>query len=1107
MKRFSFFVLSGVLVLVLGRTDVWAQATAQISGTARDQSGAVLPGVEITATQTDTGISRNTVSNENGSYVMPNLALGPYRLEAVLPGFRTYAQTGIVLQVNSNPVINVTLEVGQVSEHVDVQANAALVETRSSTVGSVVENQRILELPLNGRNVTDLITLAGGAVQQGTTSQNFYAGQPVLAVAGSAGWGTDYTLDGSDHLNFVSGTSMIMPFPDATQEFKVENGGVTAQRGTPTAVAAVTKSGTNTFHGDLFEYVRNDLFNATQYFAAIDKGTGRKARSTLKRNQFGGTLGGPIVANKLFFFGGYQGTTQRQDPANTETFIPTPAILAGDWTTFASPACNGGRQVTLRAPFVNNRIDPSLYSKPAMFLLNWKGNLPFPSTSDPCGRLTYGTPTANNLGLVVGKIDYQKSVKHSLFARVLIAPDNILNPKGSNTNLLQDTGWRNSLASSYTLGSTYLVSPDTIQGFRLAVNRTAVHFKNVGPGYLFTWCNAGVNIYCAPETTRVQSLSISGAFGVNSGFLDGHKYVATTYSMNDDVSTVRGSHQIAFGVTARYGTDYSFSNWASTTQFNFNGGATGAGLSDFLLGRPGSVLLARSNPHHVKGTTIGMYITDTWKATPKLTLNYGLRWDPYIPQEAEALYNFDYKRFQQGVKSTLFLNAPAGLYFRGDPGFPKDGVNPNWLQFGPRVGLGWDVTGDGRTSVRASYSLGYVYVPGDFRETYSGTGPWGNRVTLSSPVGGLQDPWLGVPGGNMFPYVLDKNAPFAPYAWIYTQPYNLRAPYSNAWNLSIQRQIGNDWLVSTTYMGSNMIHVWTNKSLNPAIYIPGGPCTLNGVTYNPCSTLGNTDARRRFSIERPDDGAKMGYVAEADDGATQTYHGMLLSVQRRAARGVTVSANYTLSHCVGDYATLYNPMAMHPYNTYTDPYNRRADRGNCESDRRQIFNVTTVAETPKFSNPILRVVAASWKISGIYRLSSGDPLNILAGSASSDSALNGVQNQRGNQLLANPYGDQSARPLSTYINPLAFAVPAAATMGNIGHNSLVGPRTWSFDVGLSRIFRIREMQQLEFRVEAFNVLNSFRPKDPGTSVNTSTFGQIRSAYDPRIMQFALKYVF
>src|SRR5712692_427646 len=355
MRRILFSICVGLIAVSTGPR-AWAQATAQISGVARDQSGAVLPGVEISATQTDTGISRNTVTNETGSYVLSNLALGPYRLEAALPGFRTFVQTGIVLQVNGSPAINVTLAVGQVTEQVEVQANAALVETRSSTVGSLVENEQILQLPLNGRTVTDLITLAGGAVQQAAVSANFVAGSPYLAISGGSAFGVDFTLDGANVLSFISGTSILMPFPDAMQEFKVETSGVNAQRGTPTAVAAVTKSGTNEFHGDLFEFMRNDLFNARNYFSPT--------HSTLKRNQFGGTLGGPMLKNKLFFFGGYQGTTTRQDPANIQAFIPTAAMLAGDWTTFASPACNGGRQITLRAPFVNNRTDPALYSKP-----------------------------------------------------------------------------------------------------------------------------------------------------------------------------------------------------------------------------------------------------------------------------------------------------------------------------------------------------------------------------------------------------------------------------------------------------------------------------------------------------------------------------------------------------------------------------------------------------------------------------------------------------------------------------------------------------------------------------------------------------------------------
>src|SRR5262245_60265720 len=510
VKRPLTIVFITLFAITLTSTGAFAQATAQISGTVRDQSGAVLPGVEITATQTETGVSRNTVSNETGSYVLPNLAVGPYRLEASLPGFRTFVQSGIVLQVNGSPVINAVLEVGQVSEQVEVQANASLVETRNSSVGQVIENQRILELPLNGREVTDLITLAGAAVQSRQARVTNGSDSVAISVAGGLGFSVEYTLDGANHANFVSGYNMNMPFPDALQEFKVENSGVTATHGGGgAAVAAVTKSGTNELHGSLFEFVRNDLFNARNYFATT--------HSTLKRNQFGGTLGGPIVKNKLFFFGGYQGTTIRFDPADIRAFIPTAATMAGDWTAITSPACNAGRQITLRAPFVNNKIDPALYSKPALFIVNWKGKLPFPATNNPCGEFTFGGAydsrvSTLNLSSYVAKVDYQKSAKHSLVGRVLIAPDNKPNPENFNTELLQSTGWRSSLSSSYTIGSTYLISTNTVHAFRLAVNRSAVHFSNVGPGELFNMCDAGVKIYCEPGITRINSLSITGGF-------------------------------------------------------------------------------------------------------------------------------------------------------------------------------------------------------------------------------------------------------------------------------------------------------------------------------------------------------------------------------------------------------------------------------------------------------------------------------------------------------------------------------------------------------------------------------------------------------------------
>src|SRR5262245_38007089 len=278
MKRIGFPLLGGIFLGLLFVESVFAQATAQISGTVRDQTGAVLPGVEIMATQSETGIARSTISNETGSYVLPNLPVGPYRLEVSLPGFRMFVQTGIVLEVNGSPVINPTLEVGQVTQTVEVQANAALVETRNSGVGQVMESQRILELPLNGRNVTELISLGGAAsVPNDGSSGRSISGQQNVRVAGGLSGSVHYSLDGANHSNPYDNLSLPLPFPDALQEFKVETSGLSASQGGSggAQASAVTKSGTNEFHGNLFEFVRNDLFNATEYFARVDPQTGK----------------------------------------------------------------------------------------------------------------------------------------------------------------------------------------------------------------------------------------------------------------------------------------------------------------------------------------------------------------------------------------------------------------------------------------------------------------------------------------------------------------------------------------------------------------------------------------------------------------------------------------------------------------------------------------------------------------------------------------------------------------------------------------------------------------------------------------------------------------
>jgi carboxypeptidase family protein len=1101
-------------VSILCNVSAWAQATAQISGTVRDQSGAVLPGVEVTATQTDTGVARNTVTNEVGVYVLANLPLGPYRIEATLPGFRTFVQTGIVLQVNASPVVNPVLEVGQVGEQIEVQANAALVETRTSSVGQVMENQRILELPLNGRNVTDLITLSGAAVLTQTVAARLFSGS-FIAIGGGVPTGTDYSLDGANHINFLTGVGLDLPFPDATQEFKVETGGLTANRGSSSAVAAVTKSGTNEFHGDLFEFVRNDLFNAKTYFAAVGS-DGNKVRSSLKRNQYGATIGGPVVKNKVFFFAGYQGTKLRSDAADTLGFIPTPAMMAGDWTAFASPACNAGRQIALRAPFVNNRIDPAQYSKVARYITD-KVLASVVEKPNECGQITYaGAITKTDNWQLVSKLDYQKSDKHSIFGRFLATRQFFPNGLALTKNLLRSgASGTDAMSTSYAIGDTYLIGASTVHSFRLSANR--IYNWQMGNSF-FSLCDAGATFfYCGNAPTWISTSTITGGFGFGSSFGGGDKghwqYLdPSSGQLNDDLNMVRGAHQLSFGGGALYGRMIEQARFADGGQLRFTGVATGLGMADFLTGKLSSLFQGQPNKHQANQFNVNAYVTDTWKMSPRLTMNGGLRWDPYLPQRIPdmftgvpgAVYNFDHNRFISGITSSVFKNAPAGFYYPGDPGFPGTaGIHDQLWHFTPRLGFAWDVKGDGRTAVRASYSYGYVFMTGIWREDTSGSNPWGGRTTLTAPAGGLDAPWQGYPGGSPFPYALDKNSPFAPRGLFLTQKADMQVPNVYSWNLSIQRQVGTDWLASASYIGTRTLHVWGQYAINPAVFLGFGPCTLDGVQYPTCSTATNTDARRVLSLERPRDGDKIGPMAEFDDGGVQKYHGMLLGLQRRAGRNLTFNANYTWSHCQGNYVDI-NQNGPPADETYTKPGDRNFDKGDCIADRRQLVNFTAVAQTPAFTNRTLQTLASGWTISGIYRWAAGAPLSV---NQATDIALSGTLLQRPNQVLATPYKDQSGRPLTQWLDPSAFAAQPTGTYGNVGYNSVLGPTTWSLDVSLSRGFKVREMQRMEFRAEAFNLTNSFRPGNPNTSLSNNTFGQIRTALDPRIMQFAVKYVF
>jgi hypothetical protein len=330
MKRCLTACLRGVLILLLTAGATWAQGTAQLSGTVRDESGAVLPGVTVTVTQTDTGLVRTFVTDDTGGYLLTNLPTGPYRLEVALQGFKTYVQTGIVLQVGGTPTINAVLGVGSLEESVTVEAAAPLVDVRSAGISTVVDNEAILELPLQGRQVTDLIVLAGAAVQTGGTARGLPGGV-YISVAGGLPFGVAYTLDGAEHNNPQSNAGLPMPFPDALQEFQVATSGLSADNGMKSGASdnAVTKSGTNVFHGGGFEFLRDFRFNAPDHFAAFGP-DGKQKNDGLRRNQLGGTMGGPIIRDKLFIFAGYPGSFNRQTTTSQISYEPSAQMLSGD---------------------------------------------------------------------------------------------------------------------------------------------------------------------------------------------------------------------------------------------------------------------------------------------------------------------------------------------------------------------------------------------------------------------------------------------------------------------------------------------------------------------------------------------------------------------------------------------------------------------------------------------------------------------------------------------------------------------------------------------------------------------------------------------------------
>ncbi len=1091
--RWGSVAILACLALIAPRAHAQAVAVAQVEGQVLDSSGAVVPSADVTMTENGRGIAHKATADPAGHYLLGNLPAGEYRLEAVAAGFKGYIQHNITLQVGQNIQINVTLQLGAVSERVEVTGNVGMVETRDNTISSVMDGSRVLDLPLNGRQATDLILLAGGAVTapggDQTGSKSFYS-STTISIAGGQSSGTNYMLDGGEHVDTFSNINLPFPFPDALQEFSVETSTLPARNGLHPGglVNVVTKSGTNALHGSLFEFFRNGDLNARNYFAAV--------HDSLKRNQFGGTVGGKIIKDKLFFFGGFQETINRQNPPQTTSYVPTAATLAGDFSTFDGAGClSSGKFKQLTdpsaggAPFPNDQIPVSRFNASSLKLV---GYMPTNLVQNGCGKVTYGVKANSNEYQYIGRIDYAISQKHAFFARYFDA-DYVLPPNWSATNILVTSSPGNAeRAQTITLGDIYTFTPTTINSFHAGFSRRrdnrGPNARDINPTTL------GVNIN--PYTPdNFLSVTDTGYFTVGCGTCGPGFFNVNTYQFVDDVDLVRGKHQIAFGIDMVRTQNNLSSYHNADGGYTFSGtgvASTGDAMADFQLGilGAGGFIFSKAQLQALRETIPGLYIQDTYRVSSHITLNAGLRWEPMLfPQDLYGRGStFSMAGFLSGQQSKVFSTAPVGSLYYGDPGVTKAFTNNKWSNFAPRFGMVWNPRGDGKQTIRVGgallYDTGQVY----YSERVMTNPPFVDDTTVANP-GPFNDPWRGYPGGDPFPIPSPppSNVTFPTNAAYVVLPQHLKTMYMTQWNASYQRQFSGNWLATVSYIGNKTTHLWLSQDLNYSVYGPG-------------ASTANTTQRRILYMLNPTAGAYYGTVYQTDDGGNSSYNGLLASIQHRFSHHFTFLGNYTYSHCVsdgdfaGDIAGAY----------YQNPTNRNADHGSCNFDYRQLTNVTMVAESPFKGSTWKDHILSNWQISPSLRVQTGGVLNILSGA---DNSLSGENLDRVNPVPGvNPY-NANWGPGLQLLNPAAFVKNPTGTFGTLGHDALRGPGVITVNVALVRMFRLTERLHLETRFEAFNAINHTNFSNPSATFTSATFGRITASGDPRILQFAMKLNF
>ncbi len=1104
MKR----ILLTVAIVGLLASPGLGQEAGQIVGVVRDASGAVIQGATVKATEVGTGFARTTTTGSDGQFVLPALRPTRYDVAAEAAGFRAFRRSGAELLANQSLTLNITLDVGAVTESVTVAGATVQVDTTTSSLTDVVDRARIVEMPLNGRDVTQLTTLVAGTsvISVSTEQGKSIPGGLRLTSNGTGRGQVAYRLDGTSNTDFYYQENQTFPNPDAVQEFSIQTSNYSAAQGNSggAMVNVVTRSGTNEFHGGASEFVRNREFNARNFFFPT--------RDFIKRNQFGAQGGGPVRLpgydgrNKTFFFLSWQGTRFRNRAGDASATAPTIAQRAGNFGSqlIRDPLLTGACTAADRtACFPNNTIPASRFDPATLNVLRF-----IPAVGGD-GRVVYARNIAQELDQGVSRVDHQVTSKDRLSGRYFI--DHFRNaPIFNDDNLLTYRGGTNQSrvrTQNSVLAWTHTFGPSLLNDFHFGYNR--VHSRRAPPANVPGSRELGIRLPVYPTLPSIAQIEVAGGF-FNIGDNLEAKFVRNGFEWNDRLSWVKGRHSMQFGgEVQRYRVDI-VNEFRRAGHFVFRGNSgnprsTGVSMADFMIGTLDTFDQGTGEYKNNRATYAGVFFHDDFKVHRRLTLNLGIRYENGPPwhEERGRIEIFRIQDFQSGVRTSQFRNAPPGVTYRGDPGAPEDGTRPDNNNFAGRTGFAWDVFGDGKTSIRGGAGMFYdQHVLGEFNNGAVNAPPWSIRLSVNQPQGPFSDPYRGRTDFNSVTIAAigQPDAPFPRPVLLTTYDDRNDTPLNYTWNLTLEREVLPEWVARAAYVGSASNYGRFVKQLNAARFIPG-------------STAG-TDARRLFA---PD----LGSIEYFTQDRRSFYHSLQTGLTKRFTKGFTVLANHTWSKNLGNYGP---GDAIASAGTEVAPwFVPGADSllyGPAEFDHRHRFVVSYVWDLPKAptTNPFLRTLLHGWQTTGIGQYQSGFAYTVTSGQDNSRTGLG-----RDRAILTGASVDSGAVKMPQGVrgfNPAAFASNSVlGTFGTVGTGAFTGPHLYTWDLGFFKTTRITERVNIQFRAEFFNIFNLVNFALPNRNISGARFGDITStlgggsgltsggAGDPRIIQFGLKLSF